>query len=86
MVVCVGECGEELAVRGSPDFIRTGVVLTGAWHYNLNDFPRLMKVIQESPVIESLISHVFPMTQAQEAFETCASHECAKVMLMPWES
>jgi len=37
-------------------------------------------------VVESLISHVFPMTQAQEAFETCASHECAKVMLKPWES
>jgi threonine dehydrogenase-like Zn-dependent dehydrogenase len=84
-VVCVGECGEELAIRGSPDLIRTGITLTGSWHYNLNDFPKIMKVIQESPVAESLISHVFPMSRIQEAFETSASHQCAKVLLKPWE-
>ncbi len=84
-VVCVGESGEELGVKGSPDLIRTGITLTGSWHYNLNDFPKIMKVIQESPVIEGLISHEFPMGRIQDAFETCASHECAKVLLKPWE-
>jgi len=84
-VVCVGECGDELTIKGSPDLIRTGITLAGAWHYNLNDFPRVMKVIQQSPLIDSLISHVFPMSQIQEAFETSASHECAKVLLKPWE-
>ncbi|MFQ6130719.1 MAG: zinc-binding dehydrogenase [Armatimonadota bacterium] len=84
-VAFVGECGEELAVRGSPDFIRTGLALYGAWHYNLNDFPRLMRVIQQSPLIDALTSHVFPMSRIQEAFETSASHQSAKVLLKPWE-
>jgi threonine dehydrogenase-like Zn-dependent dehydrogenase len=44
-----------------------------------------MQVIQESPVIKQLISHVLPMTQIQEAFELSASHECAKIILKPWE-
>jgi len=32
-----------------------------------------------------LISHVMPMSQIQEAFELSASHECAKIILNPWE-
>ncbi|MFQ6098634.1 MAG: zinc-binding dehydrogenase [Armatimonadota bacterium] len=84
-VAFVGECSKDLAIKVSPDLIRTGITVVGAWHYNLSDFPKVMKVIQESPLIESLISHVFPMSKVQDAFETSASHECAKVLLKPWE-
>jgi len=84
-VAFVGECGEELPIRVSPDLVRTGIAIIGSWHYNLNDFPRIMKVIQESPLIDQLISHVLPMSQIQEAFEQSASHETAKVILKPWE-
>ncbi|HUV95640.1 MAG TPA: hypothetical protein VMX14_12550 [Anaerolineae bacterium] len=48
-------------------------------------FPKIMQVIQESPVIGKLISHVLPMSQNQEAFEISASHQCAKIVLKPWE-
>jgi hypothetical protein len=44
-----------------------------------------MQVIQESPIIDLLISHVMPMSKIQEAFESSASHETAKVILKPWE-
>jgi len=81
----VGECGEALAVKASPDLIRTGITIAGSWHYNLNQYPKVMQVIQESPLLELLISHVLPMSRIQEAFETSASHECAKVLLKPWE-
>jgi len=84
-VAFVGECGDELAVRISPDMIRKGLTVIGSWHYNLNDFPLIMKVIQESPQIDLLISHVLPMSRIQEAFEISASHECAKIILKPWE-
>ncbi|MFQ6096516.1 MAG: zinc-binding dehydrogenase [Armatimonadota bacterium] len=84
-VIAVGGCHDDLPVKPTPELVQTGIVLTGAWHYNLNDYPKVMKVIQESPVIGSLISHVFPMSQAQRALETSASHECAKVLLKPWE-
>lgn len=84
-VAFVGECYEDLPVRVSPDMIRKGLTLIGSWHYNLVDFPSIMKVIQESPLIDLLISHVLPMSRVEEAFELSASHQTAKVILKPWE-
>jgi len=84
-VAFVGECRDELKIRISPDMIRKGLTILGVWHYNLSLFPKVMQVIQESPVIKQLISHVLPMSQIQEAFELSASHECAKIILKPWE-
>jgi len=81
----IGECGDDLAIRISPDMIRKGLTLFGSWHYNLGDYPVIMKVIRESPLVDLLISHVLPMSRAQEAFEVSASHACAKVILKPWE-
>jgi L-iditol 2-dehydrogenase len=44
-----------------------------------------MHVIQNSPLIPLLVSHVLPMSRIQEAFEISASHNCAKILLKPWE-
>ena len=84
-VAFVGECSDELGLRVSPDLIRKGLTIIGSWHYNLSDFLPIMKVIQESPLIDLLISHVMPMSNIQEAFEISASHNCAKIILKPWE-
>lgn len=72
-------------MRVSPDLIRKGLTLLGSWHYNLSYFPAIMKVIQESPLIDLLLSHVLPMSRIQEAFELSASHQTAKIILKPWE-
>jgi L-iditol 2-dehydrogenase len=83
-VAFVGECGDELPIRVSPDMIRKGLTIHGSWHYNLSLYPKIMQVIQGSPVIEKLISHVLPMSHIQEALELSASHQCAKILLKPW--
>jgi L-iditol 2-dehydrogenase len=84
-VAFVGECGDELRIRVSPDMIRKGLTLRGSWHYNLSLFPKIIQVIRRSSVIENLISHVLPMSEIQTAFEVSASHQCAKIILRPWE-
>ena len=84
-VAFVGECSAPLEVRVSPDMIRTGITLRGSWHYNLSLYPKIVQVLQESPVIDKLVSHVLPMSQIQEALELSASHQCAKIILKPWE-
>ncbi len=84
-VAFVGECGEETPLKISPDMIQKGLTLHGAWHYNLSRFPEIMKVIQHSPLIDQVISHVFPLSKIQEAFEVSASHDCAKIILKPWQ-
>lgn len=83
-VAFVGECLEDTPLKISPDMIRKGLTLHGSWHYNLSLFPQIMKVIQHSPLIDQLISHVFPLSKIQEAFEVSASHNCAKIILKPW--
>jgi threonine dehydrogenase-like Zn-dependent dehydrogenase len=84
-IALIGECGEDLAIKASPDFIRKGIMLMGQWHYNLNGTSKIMKVICESPMAVKLITHVFPMSRIQEALELSASHKCAKIILKPWE-
>jgi L-iditol 2-dehydrogenase len=84
-VAFVGECQDDLQIRVSPDLIRKGLTVRGSWHYNLSLFPKIMQVIQESPVIEQLITHRFPMSQIQQAFEVSASHQCGKIILDPWQ-
>jgi L-iditol 2-dehydrogenase len=84
-VTLIGECGDDLAINASRDFIRKGIILRGQWHYNLNGMFKIMKVIRDSPMVEHLITHVLPMSNIQEALEICASQQCGKVILKPWE-
>jgi threonine dehydrogenase-like Zn-dependent dehydrogenase len=84
-VAFVGECNDDTPIKVSPDLIRKGITIHGVWHYNLSGFPRIMKVIQQSAVVDRLISHVLPMSQIQQAFEVSASRECAKIILNPWK-
>ena len=84
-VTFVGE-GGEFPLAASRDMIRKGLVLRGNWHYNLGVYPKLMKMIQDSPEqIDTFITHTFPMRDVQEAWELQATGECGKVVLYPWE-
>lgn len=80
----VGE-GGEFPLAASRDMIRKGLVLRGNWHYNLGDYPKLIKIIQESPdKLDKLITHKFPMSKVQEAWELQGTGNCGKVVLDPW--
>ncbi len=84
-VAVVGECSLEFSVKPSPDLIRKGLTLVGSWHYNLADYPKIISVIRHARGIDKLVSHVFPFSNVQDAFETSASQQCAKILLKPWE-
>lgn len=83
-VAFVGECHDDTPLRISPDMIRKGITLIGSWHYNLNLTSKIMHVIQHSPLVPKLISHTFPLSDIQHAFEVSASPEHAKIILKPW--
>jgi len=84
-VALVGE-GGDFTVHGSNDMIRKGLTLHGSWHFNLADAPRLMQVIRASGgLIDKLITHTFPMSKVQEAWELQMTGNCGKVLLGPWE-
>ncbi len=85
VVAFVGECADELAIRISPDLIRKGLTLLGNWHYNLQDYPAIVQVIRESPLIDLLISHQFSLQEVEKAFALQEAGQCAKVILHPWD-
>lgn len=77
--------GGAFPVYASNDLIRTGKWIFGQWHYNLNIIPKIMQVIAESPVIEKLITHTFPMSKVDEALALDAEHVTGKIMIKPFE-
>ncbi len=83
-VAFVGESQDDLVIRISPDLIRKGLTIVGSWLYNMADYPKVMQVIQQSPLIDLLVSHVMPMSEIQQAFELLASGQTAKVVINPW--
>ena len=84
-VAFVGECGDDLTIRVSPDMIRKGLTVAGSWLYNRGDYPKVMQVIQTSPLIHLLISHKMPMSRIQEGFEILARGEGTKIVVDPWQ-
>ena len=84
-VAFVGECRDNLTIQVSPDLIRKGLTVVGNWLYNRADYPKVMQVIAESPLIDLLISHQMPMSRIQEGFELLAKGESAKIVVDPWQ-
>ena len=67
------------------DLGNKGLTLRGNWTMNYRGYPRLMKVIQKSgDKLDKYISHTFPMTKVQQAWELQATGACGKVVLDPW--
>ena len=83
-VAFVGASREALTITVRPDMIGKGLTLVGSWLYNRGDYPKVMKVIRESPLIDLLISHEMPMSEIQEAFEILARGESGKIVVDPW--
>ncbi len=81
----VGE-GGDLAITISRDMIRKGVTLHGQWHWNMADAPRMMQMVAASgEQFDKLITHTFPMSKVQDAWELQLTGESGKVVLHPWE-
>jgi threonine dehydrogenase-like Zn-dependent dehydrogenase len=85
-VAFVGESWEPTTLHVSNDMIRKGLTIVGSWHYNRTRVNAIFDVVRAMPrENDTLVSHVLPMSRIQEAFEISASHECAKILLHPWE-
>jgi len=81
----VGASGD-VTISGGRDMVGKGLTLHGAWHYNLADTPRMMELIKNSSaLLDKFITHIFPMSQVQEAWELQVTGNCGKVVLYPWQ-
>ena len=81
----VGE-GGALEIKVSQDMIRKGLSLHGCWHWNMTGTDRMMQLVRDTrEKLDGLITHRFPMSEVQEAFELQLTGRCGKVLLDPRE-
>lgn len=83
-VAFVAEAGE-FTVHVSNDLLRKGLVVHGIWHWNLADAPRMMQTIRAmGHLLDKMITHRFPLSRVQDAWELQLTGNCGKVLLYPW--
>ncbi len=75
--------GEQKAVELSPseDFIRRDVCAAGSWFFHVGEFPDMVRLYREGLPVASLVTHTFPLEQADEAFRLFAAGVTGKVLL-----
>jgi L-iditol 2-dehydrogenase len=84
-IAFVGE-SDDFTIKISDDMIRKGLALHGAWHYNLSDVPRMMRIICDTlEKLDKLITHTYPMTKVEQAFKLQIKGQCGKIVLHPWD-
>jgi L-iditol 2-dehydrogenase len=84
-VALVGGSGD-FSLNGWGDVISKGLSLFGAWHWNLGDTSRIMKVIADNgPLVDRMVTHRFPLGRVGEAWDLQLQGSCGKVLLYPWE-
>lgn len=68
------------------NMVPQGLTLHGVWHWNLKDMHPFLKMIAEvGGLIDRQITHTFPISQVQEAWELQLTGNCGKVLLYPWK-
>ncbi len=82
MAAWIGQNREPVPVNPTADFINKGLTLLGAWHYNLNDWDEMAELLRRSEKVEEIITHEYPLSSAQEAFDVFVSGKAGKVFLL----
>jgi hypothetical protein len=68
--------------------IDPGNTIMGQHDVNARDRETLVRMLCHPQVqknIDAMVTHVFPMSKAGEAFEVQVSKQCGKIFLRPWE-
>lgn len=68
------------------DIVAKGLTVRGAWHWNhLRDARAMRQTLRAAgPQLDLLITHRFPMSRVQDAWELQKTGECGKIVLDPW--
>jgi threonine dehydrogenase-like Zn-dependent dehydrogenase len=80
MVVFNGEQGP-LPLSPSDQFIRRDIRAVGSWFYHFSEFPQMLKLYHDGLRLLDLISHRFPLEEAEFAFKQFTSRQSGKVLI-----
>ena len=72
---------EEAKIRPSAAFIQKEITMTGSWYYTSEDWKEMVALHDQGLPYARLVTHVFDLDQAQDAYNLFASRESGKVIL-----
>ena len=71
----------EVELPPSADFIRRDITAVGSWYYHFSEFPEMLALHRAGLDVERLITHRFPLEEADEGFRLMAAGLTGKVLL-----
>ena len=74
---------EEATIKPSAHLNRKEVWVTGGCYFMPFEYPDIIRAIERGLPAEKMITHRFPLAQADEAFALFASGDTGKVLLVP---
>ena len=77
----VGEKGDS-TIHPSDQFIRKEITAVGSWYYNRSDYCEILELHARGLQVDDLVTHRFPLGDAEKAFATFASGESGKVLIV----
>ncbi len=81
-VVFNGELNREV-LAPSRDFIRRDMTAIGVWYYHFHDFHDMLALYRDGLDVAKLITHQFPLSEADKAFDQFSRGLTGKVLLRP---
>lgn len=70
-------------IRPSEQFIRKELEVFGSWYFNASEYDEMVEVVRRGAPIDRIVTHRFPLHEAQEAFDTFARGSSGAVLLQP---
>jgi propanol-preferring alcohol dehydrogenase len=67
-------------INPSDAFIRRELTAAGVWYYGAGDFEDMVDLVRRGLPTDALITHRFPLEQAQEAYELMDQKQTGKVI------
>ena len=76
--------GEQPVVELSPseDFIRRDITAFGSWFYHFSEFGDMLALYRQGLAVDSLITHHYPLAEADAAYREFAAGRTGKVALL----
>jgi len=75
--------GEQPSVELSPsdDFIRRDITAVGSWYYHFHEFAQMVALYRGGLAVDQLISHRYPLHDAQAGYNEFSAGRTGKVLL-----
>jgi threonine dehydrogenase-like Zn-dependent dehydrogenase len=79
----VGEQGEA-TFNPSRDLIHKELSVYGAWYFRLSEFPGMVELCNRGLKPKKVVTHRFPLKEAQKGYDLMAQQKCGKVLFVQY--